>query len=247
MVKDLKDERLFTYEPSNGLRDAVNVRLLRELQGDPRLTMTELGRRVGMSSPAVTERVRRLEEAGVIRGYRLDLDPAALGLPWPPTCASAPTQGGCLRSPTWRGASPKSWSATASPARTASSSRSTSRPWTNSTVSSTASCCTVPRPRRSSSPHPSRRASRPYPRRDHQRETQGAPRAGGTGRAARRAPERGCAPSAMVMVGAAGLLLKAHGRDQTLKGLARDQHGYCPTSGRRMSRLGRPFKVRLLP
>jgi len=81
MVKELKDERLFTYEPSNGLRDAVNVRLLEELQGDPRLTMTELGRRVGMSSPAVTERVRRLEEAGVIKGYRLDLDPAALGLP----------------------------------------------------------------------------------------------------------------------------------------------------------------------
>ena len=43
--------------------------------------MTELGRRVGMSSPAVTERVRRLEEAGVIRGYRLDVDPAACGLP----------------------------------------------------------------------------------------------------------------------------------------------------------------------
>lgn len=34
-----------------------------------------------MSAPAVTERIRRLEEAGVIRGYRLDLDPAALGLP----------------------------------------------------------------------------------------------------------------------------------------------------------------------
>jgi len=81
MVKEFKDERLFTYEPSNALLDAVNVRLLEELQGDPRLTMTELGRRVSMSSPAVTERVRRLEEAGVIRGYRLDLDPAALGLP----------------------------------------------------------------------------------------------------------------------------------------------------------------------
>ena len=53
--------------------------------------MTALGRRVGMSSPAVTERVRRMEEAGVIRGYRLDLDPAALGLPSPPTSASAPT------------------------------------------------------------------------------------------------------------------------------------------------------------
>ena len=61
--------------------DPVNARLLTELQLDPRLTMAELGRRIGMSSPAVTERVRRLEELGVIRGYRLDLDPAALGLP----------------------------------------------------------------------------------------------------------------------------------------------------------------------
>jgi Lrp/AsnC family leucine-responsive transcriptional regulator len=41
----------------------------------------ELARRVGMSAPAVRERVLRLEEAGVIRGYRLELDPAALGYP----------------------------------------------------------------------------------------------------------------------------------------------------------------------
>lgn len=61
--------------------DPVNLRLLAELQAEPRLPMTELGRRVGMSSPAVTERVRRMEEAGIIRGYRLDLDAAALGLP----------------------------------------------------------------------------------------------------------------------------------------------------------------------
>jgi Lrp/AsnC family transcriptional regulator, leucine-responsive regulatory protein len=61
--------------------DLVNARLLSELQLDPRLTMAELGRRIGMSSPAATERVHRLEELGVIRGYRLDLDPAALGLP----------------------------------------------------------------------------------------------------------------------------------------------------------------------
>jgi Lrp/AsnC family leucine-responsive transcriptional regulator len=51
------------------------------LQKNPRLTMTELGRRVGLSSPAVTERVRRLEEMGVIQGYRLVINPAALGLP----------------------------------------------------------------------------------------------------------------------------------------------------------------------
>lgn len=43
--------------------------------------MSELGRSVGMSSPAVTERVRRMEEAGIITGYRLEIDPGALGLP----------------------------------------------------------------------------------------------------------------------------------------------------------------------
>ena len=46
-----------------------------------RTTMAELARRVGMSAPAVTERVQRLEEQGVIAGYRLELDPGALGLP----------------------------------------------------------------------------------------------------------------------------------------------------------------------
>lgn len=61
--------------------DDVNRRLLAELHADPRLTMSALARRVGMSAPAVTERVQRLEASGVIRGYRLDVDPAALGLP----------------------------------------------------------------------------------------------------------------------------------------------------------------------
>ena len=68
-------------ENSAELLDDVNRRLLAHLQHDPRLTMSALGRLVGMSSPAVTERVQRLERAGVIRGYRLDVDPAALGLP----------------------------------------------------------------------------------------------------------------------------------------------------------------------
>ncbi|WP_166347491.1 Lrp/AsnC family transcriptional regulator [Phytoactinopolyspora limicola] len=63
------------------LLDAANRRVLDELAGDPRLSMSELARRVGMSAPAVRERVARLEETGVIRGYRLDVDPAALGLP----------------------------------------------------------------------------------------------------------------------------------------------------------------------
>ena len=63
------------------LLDEVNCRLLIELQDDPRIAMSALARRVGMSAPAVTERLQRLERAGVIAGYRLDVDPAALGLP----------------------------------------------------------------------------------------------------------------------------------------------------------------------
>lgn len=66
---------------SFGRLDAVNVRLLAELHDNPRLSMSELARRVGMSAPAVTERVARLEAAGVIAGYRMDVDPAALGMP----------------------------------------------------------------------------------------------------------------------------------------------------------------------
>jgi Lrp/AsnC family leucine-responsive transcriptional regulator len=61
--------------------DATNRRLLAELHDNPRITMSALARQVGMSAPAVTERVQRLERAGVITGYRLDVDPAALGLP----------------------------------------------------------------------------------------------------------------------------------------------------------------------
>ncbi len=61
------------------LRDRRNVELLRLLRDNPRLGTSELARCVGMSAPAVRERVLRLEEAGVIVGYRLELDPAALG------------------------------------------------------------------------------------------------------------------------------------------------------------------------
>jgi Lrp/AsnC family leucine-responsive transcriptional regulator len=43
--------------------------------------MSALARRVKMSAPAVTERVKRLEDAGVIAGYRMEMDPNALGLP----------------------------------------------------------------------------------------------------------------------------------------------------------------------
>ena len=59
--------------------DATNRDLLVELQRDARLSLAELGRRVGLSPPAVAERLQRLEREGVIRGYRAEIDPAALG------------------------------------------------------------------------------------------------------------------------------------------------------------------------
>jgi Lrp/AsnC family leucine-responsive transcriptional regulator len=59
--------------------DATNRRLLAELQADARLSLAELGRRVGLSSPSVAERLSRLERDGVIRGYHADVDPRALG------------------------------------------------------------------------------------------------------------------------------------------------------------------------
>jgi Lrp/AsnC family leucine-responsive transcriptional regulator len=61
--------------------DALDWRLLRELQHDARLSYNALARRVGLSAPAVAERVRRLEEAGVIAGYHAVVDPAKVGLP----------------------------------------------------------------------------------------------------------------------------------------------------------------------
>lgn len=59
--------------------DSYDARILAELQADARLSMTELGRRVHLSQPAVTERVRKLESAGVITGYRATVNLKALG------------------------------------------------------------------------------------------------------------------------------------------------------------------------
>ena len=59
--------------------DPYDLRILGELQADARLTHAELGRRVHLSQPAVAERVRKLEAAGVITGYRATVNLAALG------------------------------------------------------------------------------------------------------------------------------------------------------------------------
>jgi Lrp/AsnC family transcriptional regulator, leucine-responsive regulatory protein len=63
------------------LLDATGRHILRELQENARITFSELGRRVKLTPPAVAERVRRLEEAGVITRYRAEVDRERLGLP----------------------------------------------------------------------------------------------------------------------------------------------------------------------
>jgi Lrp/AsnC family leucine-responsive transcriptional regulator len=81
------------------LLDDVNLRVLKELEADGRLGMAELGRRIGMSAPAVAERVQRLERAGVIRGYRAELDPTALGFPVSAVVRIRPSPGQLQRIP----------------------------------------------------------------------------------------------------------------------------------------------------
>ena len=59
--------------------DATNERLIAELQREARLSLAELGRRVGLSAPAVADRLARMEEDGTIVGYRAEVDPRMLG------------------------------------------------------------------------------------------------------------------------------------------------------------------------
>ena len=63
------------------LSDPVNVQILTALIGDPRISNADIARAVGMSGPSVRERVQRLEDSGLIRGMRLELDPKLLGYP----------------------------------------------------------------------------------------------------------------------------------------------------------------------
>ncbi len=59
--------------------DAIDRQILAELQADGRITNVELARRIGISAPPCLRRMRRLEEAGIIRGYHADTDPERLG------------------------------------------------------------------------------------------------------------------------------------------------------------------------
>jgi Lrp/AsnC family leucine-responsive transcriptional regulator len=63
------------------LIDEIDRKILNELQEDARISYAELGRRVGLTTPAVIERVRKLEDAHVVTGYRAEIDTAKVGLP----------------------------------------------------------------------------------------------------------------------------------------------------------------------
>src|SRR3984957_8382769 len=67
------------YEPAE--LDRIAWKIVEELQQDARLSWAELGRRVGLTTPAVAERVHRLEKLGVIRGFHADINLERLGMP----------------------------------------------------------------------------------------------------------------------------------------------------------------------
>jgi Lrp/AsnC family transcriptional regulator, leucine-responsive regulatory protein len=74
MPSERRNSGLQTFEPL----DSISRRIIQELHADARLRTAELARRVGLSPPAVAERLRRLEDSGALR-YRAEVDPRALG------------------------------------------------------------------------------------------------------------------------------------------------------------------------
>lgn len=61
--------------------DEIDWKILKELQINARISFAELGRRIGLTTPAVIERIRKLEDAKIITGYAAEIDTAKVGLP----------------------------------------------------------------------------------------------------------------------------------------------------------------------
>ncbi len=68
------------YFDSRPQLDPTDISMIEILQDDGRISVSELGRKVGLSQPATSERLKRLEERGIINGYRAVIDPASIGL-----------------------------------------------------------------------------------------------------------------------------------------------------------------------
>ena len=71
--------KTYPHEPAE--LDRISWRIIEELQKNARISWAELGRRVGLTTPAIAERVHRLESLGIIRGYRTEISLERLGLP----------------------------------------------------------------------------------------------------------------------------------------------------------------------
>jgi Lrp/AsnC family leucine-responsive transcriptional regulator len=78
-LSEANNVKRLRYE--NGDLDAIDARILNALVDDARISIADLARSVGLSPPSVSERIKRLEEVGVIEGYTLTINPKALGLP----------------------------------------------------------------------------------------------------------------------------------------------------------------------
>ncbi|MGI8495525.1 MAG: Lrp/AsnC family transcriptional regulator [Pyrinomonadaceae bacterium] len=61
--------------------DQIDWKILKELQENARISYAELGRKISLTTPAVIERIRKLEDTGIIKGYRAEIDAAKVGLP----------------------------------------------------------------------------------------------------------------------------------------------------------------------
>jgi len=72
---------------SSALLDTYGRKLLDELQTSARLSLAELGRRVGLSPTAAAERLKQMEEVGIVHGYTVEIDREALGLEVMPSFA----------------------------------------------------------------------------------------------------------------------------------------------------------------
>jgi Lrp/AsnC family leucine-responsive transcriptional regulator len=69
-----------TANNSSCALDATDIAIIEILQEDGRISISDLGRKIGLSQPAASERVKRLEEQGIVTGYGARIDPVALGL-----------------------------------------------------------------------------------------------------------------------------------------------------------------------